>query len=260
MKRRAILLLTMVGAAMVLSSTMTLALDKQCKTYDSITDSGICYGTEERDTLLGTQGPNVMFARRGDDTLKGFGDTDGLHGDEGSDKLFGGAGGDSLLPGPGNDMSAGGAGGDVYSFEINNWGKDTIRDLDTGNTVHFDVGTDLTIRLVSDPARPEVKNEVGTSTVNWDDNVINHVTNQGSGDDRISGNAAANNIDSFAGGGDDDVLARSGNDSINVADGADGDFVDCGENAGDNDVAVYDGPTQFSLGDLVTNCEDARPQ
>jgi hypothetical protein len=56
------------------------------------------------------------------------------------------------------------------------------------------------------------------------------------------------------------VYGRSGNDSINVADDADGDFVDCGENAGDNDVAVFDGPTPFSLGDLVTNCEDSRPQ
>jgi hypothetical protein len=37
-------------------------------------------------------------------------------------------------------------------------------------------------------------------------------------------------------------------------------FVDCGENAGDNDVVVYDGPTRFSIGDLVTDCEDARPR
>jgi len=247
-------------AALVLTSTVALAITRQCKTYDSITDSGICYGTEGPDTLLGTQGPNVMIGKGGDDTLKGFGDTDGLQGQEGSDKLFGGSGNDALSPGPGNDVSSGGADADTYSFETNNWGKDTVNELDTGNTVHFDVGTDLTIRLVSDPARPEVRNKAGTSTVNWDGNVIDNVTSQSSGDDKIYGNAAANNIDSFAGGGDDEVFGRSGNDTINVADGAGGDFVDCGENAGDYDVVVYDGPTQFSLGDLVTNCEDARPQ
>jgi large repetitive protein len=185
---------------------------------------------------------------------------DGLYGQEGSDRLYGGSGEDALLPGPGNDISSGGADGDSYSFETDNWGKDTISELEAGNRMHIQVRTDLTIRLISDPARPEVRNAAGTSTVNWDANRITHVTNQSSGDDRIYGNAAANNVASFAGGGDDEVFGRSGNDSVNVSDGTAGDFVDCGESAGDNDVVVYDGPTQFSLGDLVTDCEDARPR
>ena len=247
-----------VGAALMLSSAVALAVERQCEAYDPIVESGTCFGTDGPDTLLGTRDRNLMYGRGGGDVLKGFGDTDGLNGEAGSDRLLGGAGADSLLPGPGDDTSAGGVDGDLYSFEENNWGKDTIQDRDAGNRVHFDVGVDLTIRLISDPARPEVRNEAGTSTVNWDGNVITRVTSQSSGDDKIYGNAAANHVDSFAGGGNDEVFGRAGNDSINVADGAAGDFVACGENAGDSDVVIYDGPTQFSLGDTLRNCEDAR--
>jgi hypothetical protein len=60
-------------------------------------------------------------------------------------------------------------------------------------------------------------------------------------------------------GGFDDLRGDQGNDFIDVADGSGGDVVDCGENAGDNNTVDYDGPTQTSLGDTVTNCEVLRP-
>ena len=78
--RRAILLLAAMGAAMVLASGVALAVTKQCKTYDAFTNKGICYGTNERDTLRGTDGVNVMYAKFGGDRLYGFGSQDHMHG------------------------------------------------------------------------------------------------------------------------------------------------------------------------------------
>jgi hypothetical protein len=46
----------------MLSSTVALAVTRQCEAY-SVTESGACHGTEGSDTLLGTQDPNLMFAK-----------------------------------------------------------------------------------------------------------------------------------------------------------------------------------------------------
>jgi hypothetical protein len=70
--------------------------------------------------------------------------------------------------------------------------------------------------------------------VNWSGNIIDDVVNQNSGDDEIHGN-----------------------DEINVADGADSDFVDCGPGT---DTVTYDGPSVTSLGDTVTGCENLNLQ
>jgi hypothetical protein len=269
MSRRATLVLIMITAALVLSSGVALAVTKQCKTFDSVTGSGVCYGTKERDKLLGTDGINYMYGKGAGDILKGFGGDDYLIGQGGSDKLFGASGLDRLYPGPGNDALDAGDGNDSYYFEANKWGKDRITDTDvsdnltsTGNWVNFDdsLTTNLTINLNSDSGPlPEVKNAGGTSTVNWDGNAIMNAEAYSSGDDTIYGNGAANHL-TAGNGGSDIIYAAEGDDFIEVNDGTGGDFVDCGENAGDNDTVKYDGPTQFSLGDSVTNCEVLDPR
>lgn len=81
--------------------------------------------------------------------------------------------------------------------EDNHWGKDRIVDVAmpdndpfTGNELDFgqlEAGTTrLTIRLSSGPG-PEVRNASGTSTVNWDGDVIDIVWG-GEGNDLITGN------------------------------------------------------------------------
>ena len=260
MRRTTILLLTAM-AALLLASGVALAVTRQCKTGVN------CFGTKERDKLLGTDGINYMYGKGAGDTLKGFGEDDYLTGQGGSDKLLGASGLDRLYPGPGNDLLEAGDGNDSYYFEANKWGKDRITDTDvsdnstsTGNWVSFDEGltTNLTIKLVSDALSPEVRNASGTSTVNWGGNAIMNAEVYSSGDDTIYGNGAANHLTGV--GGNDAIYAAEGDDFIEVNDGAGGDFVDCGENAGDNDTVEYDGPTPTSLGDTVTNCEVPRPE
>lgn len=251
MRRRTAYLLLTLCVALTLSGTVAQAVTKRCKTFDSVTGSGVCYGTKERDKLLGTANPNEMFGKGAGDTLKGGGAVDGLHGQGGADKLSGGAGEDLLSPGPGNDASNGGAGADLYSFGPGNWGRDTVEDPDPLNRLHLDdFGAKVTVSLTSSPLGPEMAS--GKSTVNWSGSVVRDVVNQNSGDSEIHGNAAPNNIESFAGGGDDVIFGGPGDDTINVADGDDGDFVDCGEG---NDTVERDGRTATSLGDTAVNCE-----
>lgn len=256
--RRTTLLLLSVCAAVMLSCAAALALNAiQCKTNQT------CRGTDGRDLMKGTVGPNDVFARSGGDTLKSFGGEDSLLGQKGNDKLLGGDLDDALFPGPGNDASNGGEGEDGYRFDAN-WGTDTITDtsiLDadprTGNylALGINVRSNVTISLASDsgPA-PEMRDESGANTVNWSGNVVDNVVSDSPGEDTIDGNPSTNNI--FVRGGANEIFAGGGNDLIDVRDTAgggdpDGDFVDCGEG---NDTVVRHGPTTTSLGDRVIDC------
>ena len=256
MRRRAVLLIAVMGAVLVLASGVALAATRQCKTIDPNTGAGICYGTKEKDKLLGTDGHNIMYGKGKGDTLQGFGGADILYGQGGSDNLFGGPANDLLYPGPGNDTSDGGEGDDTYIVEANNWGKDIINASDTTDRVEFnDIGTDLTINLVSNPDLDEVKNADGKSTINWSNNVINRVRSDNNGDDTIHGNPAANIIFNRYGKGSDTISAGGGSDYIDVQDGDGDDTVDCGGIVvPDNDEVYYD------TGDTVTNCERLHPR
>lgn len=274
MNRRAILTVALIGAALVLlSSGVALAALNtiECK------GGRVCTGTEARDLMNGTDGHNEMYARGAADTLKGLGGRDLLYGEGGRDRLYGGeesdelyggarldqlygGGGsdelyggayiDDLFPGRGNDLVLdGGEDRDAYYFGTSDWGDDRITDDDIGNRnrVVFlsSIETDLVIRLVSKPERHEVSNTAG-STIEWDGDVIEDVSNSGTGDDKIYGNAAANTIISQQGGDKDTIYGRGGDEYIDVFDGSGGDYVDCG--AGDNDIARHD------RGDRVVNC------
>ncbi len=263
MKRRAILIVVVMGVALVLlsSGAALAALNViECDTGRA------CTGTEARDLMNGTDGHNEIYGEGAADILKGFGGLDLLYGErgndllyggEGSDELYGGAYIDDLFPGRGNDaVLDGGEGGDTYYFETDDWGDDTITDSDTGNQVHFgdrlqflsSIETDLVISLVSKPGSDEVSNTAG-STINWDGDVIESVVNSGAGDDRIYGNDAANTIISKHGGDKDTIYGGGGDEYIDVSDGSGGDYVDCGESANDHDAAIHD------PGDRVINCE-----
>lgn len=264
MRRRAILLLMAMAAALALSTGAALAVTKQCKTIDPNTGKGVCFGTKERDRLLGTEGHNIMFGRANSDTLKGGGGVDILHGDKGNDRLFGGGSPNDLLyGGPGNDVSDGGEGDDSYVFDANEWGKDTINDSGaTANQLHFGntLNTGLTINLLSEDASPEVTNTAGTSTINWPINIIYFVRTDNDGNDTITGNAAANIINTWAGGGSDFVSTKGGDDYIDVRDRAGDDTVDCGE-----DISAFDldrDEVHYDAGDVLvtpSHCESKHP-
>ena len=255
-RRQAALLLMAMAAALMVSGGVALAATITCKS------DGKCFGTENADILNGTGGNNYMYGLGGGDTLKGRDGHDELYGQGGGDKLFGGPDIDFLIGGPGNDELHGGDGASDYYWFGDGWGNDSITDSTTSpNGVDFReqpnakppvlVTEDLTIRLNSG-AGPEVKNESGTDTVDWDDSVITSVYG-GSGDDKITGNLFANNnIRGFS--GKDTIFGGFGNDTIHVGDSSGGDKVDCGEGifgVVDHDTVYYDPKDTIS-----TNCEE----
>jgi Ca2+-binding RTX toxin-like protein len=60
-------------------------------------------GSDQNDTIYGTNGPDVLLGRGGNDTLFGLGGNDVLEGGTGNDVLWGGPGRDIMMGGPGND-------------------------------------------------------------------------------------------------------------------------------------------------------------
>jgi Ca2+-binding RTX toxin-like protein len=69
-------------------------------------------GTNGDDVLRGTDGADVICARRGDDTVHGRGGDDILRLGPGSDSFDGDAGNDRVYAGPGVDLGAGDRGDD----------------------------------------------------------------------------------------------------------------------------------------------------
>ncbi len=258
MKRRAILLITAMAAALVLGSGVALALSAI-----SCEGSGIkCVGTNRPDLIKGTNGLDAIYARDKADTLKGFARSDALLGQSGNDTLLGGRGQDFLIGGEDDDTLRGEDTLDIYYFERSVWGQDTIIDAPLpGNILRLrdreDFSSTITTNLNSDSGPvPEVTNSENASTINWSGDVISVVIGS-TGNDTITGNDEANDI--FDGEGretdTDAITAAGGNDLIDVQDGAGGDTVDCGEDVGDADNdTVY-----FDDGDVLTNCEQQNP-
>ena len=92
--RRAILLITVMAATLVMASGVALAVTK--------------FGGPGNDTLTGTNGPDTLVGGPGNDDLEGL---------RGPDRIFGGPGDDLLFDGENNrgarDILVGGSGNDT---------------------------------------------------------------------------------------------------------------------------------------------------
>ena len=257
--KRTVMLFAATPLALVFFSGVALAVTKSCV-------AGVeCFGTRKADTLNGSDRGDDIFGRGRGDTLNGFVGLDELYGQGGADRLFGGPNTDALTGGPGNDKLSGGEDSDQYYFG-DGWGKDSIIDSSASsqNMVVFveppnattgtvPATTNVTIKLFSGDG-PEVKNASGTSTINWEGNVIGHVVS-GAGNDHITGNFSDNFISSN--GGADTIYASVGDDTIYVDDGSGDDVVDCGEGligSVDNDEVRYDPGDQ-----IADDCETQTP-
>ncbi len=227
--RRVSLASVAVVLTILLLAGVALARTVECRPNEP------CLGTEENDRLIGTDGSEDMRGYAGNDVLRGRGGLDNLQG------------------GVGTDILKGGADGDTYFFEPN-WGKETIEDtpvgggIDTGNYAHFDfVRGDLTINLNS-KAGPEAKNASRTSTLNWDNNLIDVVVD-GEGNDTIIGRNVRDGLQA-SNGGVDTINANGGDDFVYARDSSgaevDGDQIDCGNG---NDMVAMD------PADTAVNCE-----
>ena len=278
MRRKVALLLTTIAAALVAASGIALALNVTCEPGNSESDP--CLGTTGDDLITGTtggdyitalEGVDTVNARGGEDRVFGGGARDTLEGAGGLDLLYGEAGADTLNEGPnsgglsyvcggsGNDRLNGGTGPDQYGFGPG-WGKDTILGEETdpppseagvGEYLSFrptgrtsaDISkcgvrilVPLTINLATGVAFETAAGPTGVNTLSFTAPQIENVSG-GSGDDTIKGNRLPNHI-----------IGMEGNDTINVRDGRENDFVECFEG---EDRAIVD----VGGGDWTFDCE-----
>jgi Ca2+-binding RTX toxin-like protein len=172
-------------------------------------------GTACADDIQGRGGNDLIDGRAGDDLIDGGAGHDHIVGGSGNDILRGGEGNDIILGGAGNDQISGGAGDDRLFGDD---GDDTVFGDDGDDQVHGGAGNDALF------------GGAGNDLVNGD-----------AGDDKIEGNAGH---DVLAGGdGNDVVSGGDGNDELEggkgsdlLLDGAGRDTVSGGE--GDDHIVV----------------------
>ncbi len=184
------------------------------------------------DRVLGDQDCVNKPDRAGNDVIHGGNGDDDLFGDNGNDKLYGGNGNDFLNAWYGADRIEGGPGNDQL------YGDPDDRKL------YADVLLGGTGRDLVDYQRHKKPLTVSLNGVSRDDGAAGEhdtvgadveLLNGGSGNDRLVGNAVANEINGF--GGNDAILGGGGNDDLR---GDEGDNKLYGE-AGDDVLSVYYG-------------------
>jgi Ca2+-binding RTX toxin-like protein len=150
MKRRALLLMVTMAAALLVAGGVALAETVTCD------NNPPCYGTPETDDITGTDfgekiyaygGNDTVLARGGNDTVYGSSGNDpDLEGEGGSDTVYGGGGADSVDVGasdtPGSTDHAFGGGNDALFAA-----DDKVDIIDCGkgvDSVQYDQGIDTT--------------------------------------------------------------------------------------------------------------------
>ncbi|GLY07353.1 hypothetical protein Acsp01_77320 [Actinoplanes sp. NBRC 101535] len=172
------------------------------------------------DTIIGGPLGDGLYGGSGDDILYGRGGGDGLNGEAGQDTLYGEAGDDFLSGDSGTgklyaDVLSGGTGSDTASYS--GYTKPITVDLDGA-------GRDDGAAGEHDTVRTDVENIFG-----------------GRGADRLTGNAAANDINGYF--GDDVIRGGEGDDKLTGGDGVDQIY---GE-AGDDFLNGWSAPSALDL-------------
>ncbi|MDQ2081669.1 glycerophosphodiester phosphodiesterase family protein [Xanthobacteraceae bacterium Astr-EGSB] len=181
----------------------------------------VVYGTESDDEVSTTAGDDLVYAMKGDDTISVGEGNDVVYGDAGDDVVYGEAGNDVLFGGANDDALFGGEGDDVLVGGVND---DELDGGDGVDTVSYLAG-------LSDTAGVEVDlsagiasgEESGADTLTGIENVIG-----GKGNDKLTGDDAANLLDGSAGNdtldggaGNDTLLGGAGDDVLTGGDGDD---------------------------------------
>jgi Ca2+-binding RTX toxin-like protein len=203
------------------------------------------FGGEAGDRLVGTAGPQDLFALSGPDLLLGGPGPDFLLGGLGKDRLFGAAGDDFLFGIQGNDLERGGAGRDTFvqSQQLKEgYPPDGSDDLGGGSgrdEVSYR-GRDGNLRVTLDGAAndgdPAARGGAGER-----DNVradIERVIG-GSGQDRLIGNGGPNYLEGL--GGSDTLRGRGGSDVLDARDGMGDPEVDGGPGTDTCRIDIIDG-------------------
>ena len=183
-------------------------------------------------TIVGTNGPDVIFGTLGNDVIVSFDGNDDIDGMGGDDTVCAGRGDDNLRTRGGLDWISGGEGDDV------------IRADGGANIVHGDQGHD------------EIYTGPGPDTINGNDG--NDTIRSGRGDDIVRGDAGDDRLitgrgrDTVNGGVGNDQI-RSGDDDDTVFGDAGNDIIGCGagidsaDGGLDIDLASTDCETQVNI-------------
>jgi RTX calcium-binding nonapeptide repeat (4 copies) len=226
MMRRTVLLLATTALTLIAAGGIALAATLiTCTTNpcEGTTEDDVITGTVGAETINGQAGNDEISARDANDTLNGEDGNDTMHGENGTDRLNGGVGDDTLDGGP--ETAEDSSFYDYYLFTPN-WGNDTIIDgrgrgvISMADAASAAAMPNLTVNLVSDPARPEVSDGNG-NTMNWENNDVK-VASTGAGEDVISQRPTVSN-GMNGGAGNDTYKGYTteplGSDSINDASG-----------------------------------------
>ena len=180
-----------------LSSATSISVALQGESSASVSIIGSDNDTiSEIENIVGTAGDDTISGDSADNTLEGRGGDDTLTGGQGADLLLGGDGEDTIVAGEGADVSDGGAGVDTVDYS----------GLATGQSISLALNgsTDATVTVTG-----------------GDDDTVRNVENliATSGDDQVSGDAQANDIQGLA--GDDIISASDGADTLDGGAGND---------------------------------------
>jgi Ca2+-binding RTX toxin-like protein len=113
--KKVVLLLASIMTALVLASGLAFAASIDCTA-----GSDSCVGTDNPDTITGSEERDRIFGLDGDDTLLGNGGNDRLSGGFDNDTIKGHGGVDRLIGGPDNDTMNGGTGSDTLASSRGN--------------------------------------------------------------------------------------------------------------------------------------------
>jgi len=105
-------------------------------------------GNFDIETVIGTQGGDLLVGNSEGQTLSGSGGDDEIFGMGGADVISGGSGNDVLVGGSGDDALTGGTGADTFVF-VSGFGNDTITDFDVAVDTLDLSGTGLTFQELS---------------------------------------------------------------------------------------------------------------
>jgi Ca2+-binding RTX toxin-like protein len=240
MRRRAILLITVVAVALVAASSVTLAQNIDCK-------AGIpCVGTNSADTMTGTPEADNINGLGGEDTMLGRGgdDTYSFNPDWGSD----------LIPADGERA---GMGTDTLDFSllVQPLDVDLVSSADRDEVYSVYSGAGM-LNFPSPVQIEDVKGGQARDVIRGNDfrnrfegNLGNDSLYGRGGDDQLIGGLGADAL--IGESGEDNLEGGLGNDTIDAKDGEPGDTVDCGLGT---DTVFFDEGI-----DSVTNCENPNP-
>ncbi|MCA3277530.1 MAG: hypothetical protein ING26_18625, partial [Roseomonas sp.] len=240
-----------------------------------------------RDTLIGTDGANLIFSGSSadriqgaaaedslyggndDDTILGDSESDLLAGENGSDKLDGGTGADSLYGGDGNDSLVGGDQDDLLDGQ---WDNDTLDGGAGHDSLYGFTGNDVLVGdsdndfLAGWEGRDSLSGGAGRDTLygQQDADLLNGGDDTdflfgddgadsligGAGNDQLYGGLDQDQLD--GGSGDDLLAGGDGRDSLQGSDGKDtlygGDDGDRLSGGNDEDVLEGDGGDDVIMG------------